>query len=563
MSFLSRFSPTLIIQHTGETVKRFPLVVLTTMTSGILLYLLINSKNQTDPSLLNLFLTSLLAIPLMVSVVMMNERDMFRNKYLPLLLLLIPAGFFVLSPKEDLNSNYFRFAQLFVATHLFAGFAPYLKDKNDGRLWEFNKSIFLRFLLSTLYTSVLTGGLFICLGSLKGLFGIPISANTFLITFILCAFIFHPIHFLTGVPAKYEEINEYPRPLWVFCQNLLIPLIAVFGTILVVYGVTIVATLNWPKGLITLLVSTFSVVGMLTIVLIDPLIRNDKSWFRKFSSYFYLAQILLACLMLAAIYRRTAEYGVTESRYVVILVSAWLILIGLFFLIRKNQTLKLIPMSLCVLTLITTYGPWSAHSVSLRSEKKRLEKILTEYQVLVKGKLNKDHKVLPYKVGNDISSLILYIYNHHGSAPVADWITDKSKNRQQFYVEANLPEYYSNSQYFSFNDPMLGDSITIAGYKKLTSFNLMPNTRKDIDHLSLRLNTGSLEIYSDDKLVLKKTTTELMKLSGITNETRYSGKKILLNVEDPRLMLWLTSGSGNMGEEKDNSLQSLTGMIFY
>ncbi len=565
MSLISRFSPTLIIQHTGETLKRFPLVVLTTIISGILFYLVCQNKNGQPPEL-NLFLTTILTIPLVVTIVMLKERKIFSQSFVSWALLLIPAAFYFLSPKEDLNSNYFRFAQLFVATHLLAGFAPYLRDKNDATLWEFNKSIFLRFLLSSLYTAVLTGGLFICLGSLKGLFGLPIGGNTFLVTFIFCAFIFHPIHFLNGVPAKFDELHEYPRPLWIFCQNLLAPLIAVFGLILVVYGVTIIATLNWPKGLITLLVSTFSVVGMLAIVLIDPLIRTDRSWFRKFSGYFFVAQVFLAGLMLAAVLRRTSEYGITESRYFVIIVSLWLMLMGVLFVVRKNQSLKIIPMSLFVLTLFTTYGPWSAHSVSLASEKKRLERLLVQYRVLVDGKLNKDHNVIPYKDANDITSIIQYIFSHHGSSVLKTWVSAKGDHsRPRFFEEAGLTDSYNYAQYFSFNKPEI-KALPVENYKKLTSFDLMPekDSRLENDQLSLSLVLGDLIVSKAGKEVLRKTSAEIIRLAGIKAENQYGiTRQVIFKNDSPRMMIVLTSGSGDFKAGNDGNFHHLSGMIFY
>ena len=68
-----------------------------------------------------------------------------------------------------------------------------------------------------------------------------IAGKDFLTVFNICAFVFHPMHFLAGVPKDLDRTPEYPRPLHIFCQNLFIPLIGILGTILVILAIIYLA----------------------------------------------------------------------------------------------------------------------------------------------------------------------------------------------------------------------------------------------------------------------------------------------------------------------------------
>ena len=74
-----------------------------------------------------------------------------------------------------------------------------------------------------------------------------------------------------------------------------------------------------------------------------------------------------------ALYQRIRQYGFTEPRYFLLALSVWLGAAALFFGVTRSRRIRLIPISLILLTLLDFAGPWSSHDVARRSELSRLE----------------------------------------------------------------------------------------------------------------------------------------------------------------------------------------------
>ncbi len=136
--------------------------------------------------------------------------------------------------------------------------------------------------------------------------------------------------------------------------------------------VKIIVTAQWPVGWVSYLILVYSVLGVLALLLIHP-IRNQQGnkWIVGFSSFFYIALIPLLCLLYLAIFKRVNTYGITELRYYVLLLATWLLALNLYFVFSKIKSIKIIPVSLCILALFSTVGPWGAFQWSLRSQQRR------------------------------------------------------------------------------------------------------------------------------------------------------------------------------------------------
>ena len=559
MKIPESLKPKLILQSAGETIKRFPLVLLACLLAGSLVEYNERSGNTITPLLLKTLLTAFLLIPTFISIRLLQERG---EKTRPWLLLLIPAGFFILTKDTDLLSAKFQFAQLFVATHVFASIAPFLTGRRDGEFWEFNKTLFLRFILSSIYSGVLLTGLYVCMAALKGLFYLDITGKDFFTVFVICAFIFHPTHFLAGVPRDLDRLPEYPRPLQIFCQNLFIPLITILGTILIVYSVTIAATMNWPRGLVSILISTFSSLGLLSVLLVDPLVRNRTSWLPKYSRYFYVVMTILSVVMMAAAWRRISDYAITEERYFVILIALWLLLIGVLFVTRPGRSIKIIPVSLFVVSLLSAYGPWSAHSVSLRSQKNRLEKILLKHKLLVSGKLDSSGGGLK-EDSESARSIISYIERHHGMKELSHWMKSNDHSVNRFFEEAGISyRSYDYDNYWSIYPVSQFPVVDIAGFSKLQNFNIASEGQWN-DRLTLRQRELIVQVHGlSDSIPIEK-------FIGASAFSRFntSVQKDLIfegGSGDKKWKIVVEHASGYLGSSESNRrIQSVSGILFY
>ncbi|TAL62636.1 MAG: DUF4153 domain-containing protein, partial [Bacteroidetes bacterium] len=233
---------------------------------------------------------------------------------------------------------------------------------------------------------------------------------------------------LAGVPQNLDELEtttDYPKGLKIFTQFVLLPLVTIYLIILYAYGIKIIIQWELPKGWVSWLVNAFSVFGILSLLLIWP-IRNEEGnkWISNFARWFYRALFPLIILLGVAIGKRVMQYGITENRYFVLVVALWLVGIATYFLLSKTKNIKTIPVSLCIIAFLSSFGPWGAFSISEISQVNRLEKLLTEEKILVDGKIKKAVDTIPDKSGRQIVSIVRYLDDHHGFDAIKPWFAE-------------------------------------------------------------------------------------------------------------------------------------------
>ena len=392
-------------QGTTKVLLRFPLQFLIAIASTVLFWMLVGMDYQesllkhhltTALSICNLALTLLLASDLFCEA---HKYSVAKKWAFRVIALSICVGlYFLLDPWAYLADT-FRLVLFAFAFHLLVAFAPYIGKKEFNGFWQYNKSLFLRFLVSAFYAGVLYAGLAVALVAIDGLFSVNITSTYYLRLFGFVSAGFTTIFFLAGVPEDFTALAEdrsYPKGLKIFTQYVLIPLMSVYLAILLAYEVKIMISWSLPKGFVSMLVLGYAVFGILSLLLIYPIKDNDgNGWIRLFSKFFYLMMIPLVVLLLLAIGTRIGHYGITESRYILIVLALWLSAITAYFLLSKAQNIKVIPISLCLIALLATYGPQSAFSISKFSQIARMKSLM---ETKDKKKMEERADVLRYLV---------------------------------------------------------------------------------------------------------------------------------------------------------------------
>jgi hypothetical protein len=240
----------------------------------------------------------------------------------------------------------------------------------------------LRFLTAALYSGTLFLGLLIALLSTNSLFSLSLDDNIYVCLFAFIAAGFNTLFFLAGIPAKmsfFEQDSSYPKGLKVFTQYVLIPLLTIYLLILIVYELKILIDQELPEGMVSILILGYAIFGILSYLLTYP-IRKEKGneWIKVFSKLFFIFMLPLLVLLFIAVWVRIADYAITEPRYFLVLLSIWLSGITAYFLISKSPTIQTVPISLCILALISTFGPQSASAIAKRSQTTRYYKVDSE-----------------------------------------------------------------------------------------------------------------------------------------------------------------------------------------
>lgn len=385
-----------LVSSSENTIQRFPFEFLFAVigTTAAILHTETAYESYINKNwLIRIILSANLGLLLSLATTLFTESkgiiSTTKLTYKTIAFLLAIAFIFILDPRER-PFDYYRFFLLSLSFHLLVSFAAYTHKDHIQGFWQFNKTLFLRFLASVLYSGVLFIGLSAAIAAANYLFNLKIDWHTYTNLGYIIAGIFNTLFFLTGIPLDTKALDNdasYPKSLKVFTQYVLIPLASIYLLILLAYEIKILIQWNLPKGVVSNLILGYAVYGILSILLVYPIKeQEDNKWIKSYARSFYFLMLPLLVLLFLAMGKRISDYGITEDRYFLLLLGCWLLFITLYFLFSKKQNIKLIPVSLCVLTLLSVYGPQSAFSVSTYSQRNILISIFKKYNAFKDGK---------------------------------------------------------------------------------------------------------------------------------------------------------------------------------
>ncbi|WP_341226422.1 DUF4153 domain-containing protein [uncultured Arcticibacterium sp.] len=387
-----------LLNRAFQTHLRFPFTLICAFAVSVLSIIMAEATDSNNPTLMKGLVTFALGVPLFFSIEIFNERRSV-SKWLSLFasLLFLALYYFlndVRAPFENENRFIIRTLVLGLVFHLAVAVSPYLKKGQTIQFWHYNKTLFIAILTAALYSATIFAGLSLALLALDKLFELNFDSDLYLYLWFIIAFYINTNIFLNYIP-KLDEIDKerfFPKGLQTFTIYILLPLVAIYLLILISYQAKIVFQWSLPKGWVSNLVLASGVFGVLAFLLLYP-IQNKNTWVKKFNKVFYWLMLPLVALMFAAIYVRLDQYGFTEPRYFVLILGIWLLGISLYFIISQKDNIKLIPISLMLLGLISVYGPISSFNVSYINQTTRLNDVLTKHSLLENGKFVENKKL--------------------------------------------------------------------------------------------------------------------------------------------------------------------------
>jgi hypothetical protein len=266
---------------------------------------------------------------------------------------------------------------------------------------------------------------------------------------------------------------------------------------------------NWPQGWVSRLILGFAATGIFSFLLLYPVSnRNENIWIKTAARWFYVVMIPLVIMLLLALWRRISEYGITEGRYIAMVLGIWLGGIILYFILSKTKSIKVIPISLCVFALLISFGPWGIFRVSERSQIERFKGFLTRNQILIDGSIQKAPAPVPQNDSRQISSILTYLHGIHGYDQIQPWFQESLREdslgaglrpKDPALLAKMMGIEYVNVWYGpSGNDIWLdsdrGGVIEVQGYDRLIReqyFNLEQDKKTFTDQeLFYRVNSG-------------------------------------------------------------------------
>jgi hypothetical protein len=258
---------------------------------------------------------------------------------------------------------------------------------------------------------LLCGGLSLLLLGADALFGASLAGDglreiwrigpTLLLPWLALALLprSEPVRPLLALP-------RWPRLL---LSALLAPLALAFATLLNAYCLFILVRGDMPKGVVGPMVLAYALCGGALWSLTFGSGRQGSAG-RILRRLFLPGLAAPSAALLVATWTRAEQHGITEYRYLVLLLGALLLcMAGLQLATRRVPAPSRVAVMAVALLLAASVGPWGATAVTVRSQLDRLEHLLAGVGHFRDGSVYQDGPAVANDKATEIGNVVLYL----------------------------------------------------------------------------------------------------------------------------------------------------------
>lgn len=493
---MKRFSEVIIriMQGLYGAVARFPLTVLCLLGAAVLICYMISLNQELNLIIQKLMFTCLLGAFLGVAAQFACERlarlAQLRLAVYGLSAVLTLGYYLILAPAPSISFE----VEIRTFVAVFAMFCIFLWVPSYRNRADFNTIALIHLksaFTSVLYSGVLTAGCASIIAAIDTLlFNVNEDAYAYMMTVIWV--LFATIYYLSLLPRfnsedathrEYaEHMGQYPKLLEILISYIAIPLLSAYTLVLTAYFIKIVVTLKWPSGQLGTMVLAYSAAGLTIFVLASWLENRFALWYRRI---FPKVLIPVVIMQLISVGIRVNAYGITESRYYVVLFGIFSIACGLWLSFKpaaKNGIIALLAAGFAIFSVIP---PVDAFTVSRVSQISRLENMLVQEGILMGGKISPKAEV-PLNVRVESTSILAYMERRNYIKSVkwlpADFKTvDKMQSTLGFepaYAEVNNNNFYASLD--------MRKSFDISGYDTFINVSFYRKSEQPVYDLEVR-----------------------------------------------------------------------------
>jgi len=293
-------------------------------------------------------------------------------------------------------------------------FAPFVRNSiHSNSVWYLNYRTGTAIFFAAIAAFILGVGLSLIVISVGYLFEIKVGNIIYSDIWVFSFAGLFPLYVLANLSREFEFEDsscQFPKGVRFITNYILVPLMWAYMLLLYIYFIRIVATWELPRGNLGWMIITFGSVGIITKLLVYPIRGQGNVLLSLFDRYFYAALLLPVMVLYIAIYVRIQEYGVTESRYLVVVLGLWFLIIAVLSYVKRiNLAIKHVPMVLAVLMLFASFGPWSATNLASSSQTERFISLLNKHSLIEQGKAIKAQNDIPFEDKKSLSAIADYL----------------------------------------------------------------------------------------------------------------------------------------------------------
>ena len=251
-----------------------------------------------------------------------------------------------------------------------------------------------------------------------------------------------------------DEAAHCPKFLEILISYILIPLIAVFTLILVVYIIKNIGGEFWTDNLLEPMLVAYAITVILVYILASEIENKFTAFFRKI---FPKVLVPIVLFQITSSILSLADTGVTHTRYYVILFGLFAAVSGIllsFLPVRKNGVIAAL---LIVFATISIVPPVDAFTVSRTSQTNTLENVLRKIICLINNKILPNESI-SNKDKQTITNAINYLSMMEYTKKIA-WLPDDFNAYEDFLILLDLKSIkilmnYNQSVYLVLSSPL-------------------------------------------------------------------------------------------------------------
>lgn len=448
--------------------------------------------------LTKLLFVSSLGIPLFFALTLFNKAQEF-SRQIVFALQGLGIGLLVLYFFTIETESYFDIIQYSIyslAFHLFAAFAPIKKLKDNLAFWQYNLKLLQSFVITNLFSGILTLGIILALEGVRKLLNVEIDykVNGYAATIIFT--LFNTFRFLSLVDTNFENYNQEYRPklIQILTSYALIPLSAIYTVILYAYMIKKYAVTD--EGELELgfgIFFAYSVLALL-IVLFSYNRRSEVKWIDLYSKYLPYIMLPLLAINVHKINVYIDNHFQNITIYFLLVYSTWLFLLVMYNFFNKFKNIKIIPITLSIICFLISIGPWSFTNVSIKSAQKRITRTLEKYKVFENLAKNeetfmnrKDLRKLNRAIWaiNDVKKgkYLIEIYDQYSSKyDLTKFKEDKISIFNELEFKLKIEESDSGDKNINIDFEKDNNSYNFEGYQHFAKFYFSNKTDTSMQH---------------------------------------------------------------------------------
>lgn len=329
----------------------------------------------------------------------------------------------------DGSSVFLARAAIFVTLIYGCVCISFLRNRDDVQLWNFGAKLCLALVITMVVTGIMVLGVSLLFGGFSELFSVHIDEVDF-IRVLLPFLVLLPVSlFLLRIPLsdKHDDNLFVPKFISGVTRYLFIPLIICY--VVVLYGYLFKILFSWelPKGTVTWMVSVM-MAGMIAVELLlyPSVLKGDNKFNAMVAKLLPWFMLPLLVLMSVGIVRRVSDYGITPARLYVILANVWYYLVCFYFIITRNKRIFWVPLSFCLLFLLSSAQPFNFFFWPKHMRIKAVTEVVERY---APEKLPMDEcgylrwlSGLPEKERESVNSSLSYLQKTYSEQITRPWV---------------------------------------------------------------------------------------------------------------------------------------------